>query len=275
MFNGLVINPAYAGSQEALSVTAQAKRQWSNVDGAPVTATFSAHSSLNKDKMGLGFIMSNDRISIFSQTLVNAVYSYRILFADNKRLAFGLQAGLSNYNANYSQLTSYTPNDPAIPSSNFKSLSPSFGAGVYYSTPRFFAGLSTPYLASNILKTKYVTNHLELRNNYFLAAGYVVDISNDFKLKPNVLMKYLPGNPIQFDLNANLLFREVLWAGVSYRTSHSMCFLFQVNVTDQLRVGYSYDTMMGKYVGFSGSHELMINYLFSFTKTKIVTPRYF
>jgi len=39
MFNGLFINPAYAGSQEAISMMAIYRQQWVGVDGAPRTLT--------------------------------------------------------------------------------------------------------------------------------------------------------------------------------------------------------------------------------------------
>jgi type IX secretion system PorP/SprF family membrane protein len=276
MFNGLAINPAYAGSHEALSMTAFARKQWANVEGAPLSATFSAHTPIKKEKMGLGFLFSNDKISIFNQTSLSAIYAYRIAFSEHRKLSFGLQAGFNNYSVRYSQLTSKTANDPALPTSDFTSWSPNFGAGVYYYSQKLYIGLSVPFLASNILANKYVAQRLELKNNYFFTTGYVMKLSPDIKLKPSVLVKYLSGNPIQIDLNANVLFREVLWAGVSYRSFNALSFLTQVNITEQLRIGYSYDLSLGKLAGFnSGSHEFMINYLFSFTKTRVDTPRYF
>src|SRR5688572_12749490 len=64
MFNGLVINPAYAGAEGPLSLTFIQRSQWAGVEGAPATESFSAHSLFKEKKMGLGLAIVNDRIGI-------------------------------------------------------------------------------------------------------------------------------------------------------------------------------------------------------------------
>jgi type IX secretion system PorP/SprF family membrane protein len=276
MFNGLAINPAYAGSAEALSVTALARKQWTGVDGAPTAFTFSAHAPVRKEKMALGMLLNSTSVSIFNQTSFNVVYAYRILFSEKARLSLGLQAGLNSYSAQYSKLTAKNPNDPSLTGSDYTSITPNFGTGIYFSNSKFYAGLSVPSITSSLIKTKYAVNDLVLKNAYFLTAGYVITLSNDFKLKPCILAKYVSGTALQLDLHTNILFREVLWLGVSYRTSNAMSFLIQINATDQFRIGYAYDHNIGNYSLLqSNSHEVMINYIFSYRKTRVVTPRYF
>jgi type IX secretion system PorP/SprF family membrane protein len=255
-------------------MTAFGRKQWIGIDGAPVTGTFTAHTPIHKEKMGLGIILTNDKISVFNQTSLSAIYSYRILISETRRLSFGLQGGFNNYTIRNSQLTSKVPNDPLLTNSDVSSFTPSFGAGIYYDSKKSYIGFSIPYLTGKIFQPKSAV--INLRNYYFLTAGYIIDISNDVKLKPSFLAKYISGNPMQVDLNTNIMFREVFWFGLSYRSFNSLCFLTQVNITDQLRIGYSYDMSLGKLAGLNaGAHELMINYLFSFHKTKVVTPRLF
>lgn len=276
MFNGLAINPAYAGSNEALNVTAFSRRQWTNVEGAPTTTGVSAHTPIKKESMGLGLIIAKDKITIFNQTSVNLTYAYHVPLAENKKLSLGLQAGFAHHNASYTSLTSKTPDDPARAASDINTWSPSFGTGAYYYTNRFYAGLSIPYLASNLLRTKNIRNEIHYQNNYFFATGYVMSLSPHVQFKPNLLVKYMAGNPIQVDLNANFLFKEVLWAGASLRSLNALSFLTQVNLTEQLKFGYSYDINLGPLSGLSkGAHEFVISYLFSFNRTNIDSPRYF
>src|SRR6187455_1944188 len=61
MYNGLAINPAYAGSKDYLSLTAVYRKQWADFPGAPETQTFSAHGPLSQGQMGLGFLFVNDK----------------------------------------------------------------------------------------------------------------------------------------------------------------------------------------------------------------------
>ncbi|HRH39593.1 MAG TPA: PorP/SprF family type IX secretion system membrane protein, partial [Flavobacteriales bacterium] len=68
MFNGLVINPAYAGSRDALTANMTHRQQWVGIDGAPVTQTASIHSPIGRTKMGLGLLLFNDRIGVSNET---------------------------------------------------------------------------------------------------------------------------------------------------------------------------------------------------------------
>lgn len=276
MFNGIVLNPAYAGSHESMSLTAIARKQWTGMDGAPGTETFTAHTPLKNDRVGLGLIFSHDHIGVTHQYNVNIAYSYWIPVAGGK-LAFGLQGGFSNYNNAFADLYVGAQGDidPNF-ASNVNVFSPTIGSGLYFYTDKLYLGFSSPQLItyqSHLGETAYTRQ----ARHYFLTGGYVFDITPSLKYKPGFLLKMVEGAPAQFDINSHLLFREVLWTGVSYRSMESMSALLQVQLTDQLRFGYSYDFPMGRTLSRvnSGSHELMLNYSFTFYKSGYVSPRYF
>lgn len=276
MFNGLAINPAYAGSHDMLNMTASGRKQWIGVEGTPSTMTFSAHTPLKNEKVSLGLLLYGDKISIFTQQTLNAIYAYKINVNAKSKLSFGLQAGLNNYSAKYSQLTFKDPNDPVLASDDVRGLAPSFGAGLYYYSEKFYAGLSSPYLINDLIGKKQVYNNFKIRSTYFFTSGYVFILSQDVKLKPSVLLKYVYGAPVQADFNANVLLREVLWLGASLRNFSALNFLTQFNLNAQLKLGYSYDLNLNKVSNvYKGAHEIMISYLFSFKKTQVENPRYF
>src|ERR1044071_6202618 len=66
MFNETFINPAYAGSKEAMSATLLHRQQWVNFPGRPVTTSFSLHGPLMNNKMGLGLSVMNERIGVLN-----------------------------------------------------------------------------------------------------------------------------------------------------------------------------------------------------------------
>lgn len=273
MFNGLAINPAYAGSHEAISMTAVARKQWVGIDGAPSTQTFSIHSPIKNQRMSLGFLLLHDHIGVTDQTGAYASYAYRIPLAGGQ-LAFGLQGGLSSYHAEYSKVS---VTDPAFSSGDIRLLSPTIGFGMYFNTKRFYAGISVPQLNQTLLDKSNPDSDGRIVRHYFATAGYVFDIGPSFKLKPNVLVKIVEGAPVEFDVNANLLIRNVVWVGVSWRSFDSVDALLQIEITPQLQLGYSYDFATSPVLSRlnNGSHELMLNYKFSFVRNKIVSPRYF
>lgn len=60
MYNPLTVNSAYAGSTETLEAVLIHRSQWVGIDGAPSTQSFTIHSPLSNDKIGLGFSAVND-----------------------------------------------------------------------------------------------------------------------------------------------------------------------------------------------------------------------
>ena len=274
MFNGLALNPAYAGSHDALSLTGLARIQWVGIEGAPNTQTFAAHSPI-ADRSSVGLFLIHDNIGVTNQYGIYSSYAYRIPMGKGA-LSMGLQVGFNNYSINLNQVSTKLQ-DQNFSVSDGGGLLPNFGAGLFYSSERFYVGASVPHIRNNELFQDNVEsfNARQFRH-YFLTAGYVFDVGPSLKLKPNFLVKAVQGAPVEYDINANLLIKEVLWVGASYRTNDAMSFLIEMLLSPQLRLGYAYDYTTTELQEFNtGSHELMLNYRFAFDKSKVLSPRYF
>lgn len=275
MFNGLAINPAYAGSQESLSLTALARKQWSGIEGAPSTQTFSAHSPFNEDKIGVGILLLHDKIGLTEQTAIYGSYAYKIKFNNNnKTLSFGLQAGFNHYSAEFSKVSS---TDPAFANQDVNQAQPNFGFGLYYSTEHFYAGASVPQLLNNTLGQKNNRSGYDLVRHYFFTTGYLFNLNESLKLKPTLLVKAIKGAPMELDLNTSLLIKELVWVGISWRSFKSINALLQLQLTNKLQVGYAYDIATTSELRSinAGSHEVMLNYRLGLWQDKIITPRHF
>ena len=272
MYNGLAINPAYAGSQETASMTALMRQQWVGMEGAPSTQTFSAHMPIEKKRIGVGLMLLHDKIAVTDQTGVYGSYAYKIPMKKGQ-LALGIQAGFTHYNSTFSEVSL---TDQTFATADISEFHPNFGFGAYYSTEKFYAGFSIPQLVQFKLDRENPdVNGLILRH-YFVHTGYVFDLNQDFKLKPNVLIKMVNGASVELDLNANLYYKNLVGLGISWRTMDAFVVFFQVQITDRLQLGYAYDiaTTAVRKVSY-GSHEIFLNYRFSLSKLKIITPRYF
>jgi type IX secretion system PorP/SprF family membrane protein len=277
MNNQLAINPAYAGSQEALSATVLARFQNVGLKGAPNTQTFSVHSPLLKKRVSLGMLVIHDQLSVINQTGVHFSYAYRIPVDEKHKgmLSFGLQAGLSMYHAEYLELDVLDKSDPAF-SQNIRESRPNIGAGIFYNTGLTYIGLSMPSLLNNVFDRNASFQTVYQAKPIILTAGHVFKLNRMIKLKPNALFKMIDNRPVEFDMNVNALFDEVAWVGVSYKSSKQVVLLTQVQITDQIQFGYSYTISAGKIRTVEvGSHEMMLNYRFKFVKKGVVSPRYF
>jgi type IX secretion system PorP/SprF family membrane protein len=192
----------------------------------------------------------------------------------------GLQAGFTQYQEDLTQLQGSirNPNDPNFSQDQVSKFMPNFGAGLYYYTRRFYMGLSSPHLVQNKLENvETLDSEARQKRHYFYTTGYVFDLSRSVKFKPNLLFKVVEGAPLEVDINANFLFQELLWVGVSYRSFDSFDAILQLNVTEQFSIGYAYDFATTTELKrlHSGSHELMLNYRLKPPRRRMLTPRYF
>src|SRR5690606_11238212 len=144
LYNGLLINPAYAGSRDALTATASYRRQWVGFEGAPTTQVLSVHSTLNAKPLGLGLVVHNDRIGVTRETGVMSNYAYRMRLGPGK-LALGLGLGLRMMQADWSQVRTVDPGDVEFAADVRGLVRPDASAGAYFVSARWSAGLSLPY----------------------------------------------------------------------------------------------------------------------------------
>lgn len=276
MFNTLAINPAYTGSRDALSVALLYRSQWTGFRGAPQTQTFSLHTPLKNKQNSLGLLVVNDRLGVTHNTAVFGNYAYRIDLGNDNRLAFGLQGGISLYQDKWSQLAVDDPGDVVFANDSPVYLIPKAGFGVYYDTRKFFAGVSVPQLfqvESPQLKA-YNQNTVRYQHIFF-STGYLISLNPDVKLRPTVMVKYLRNSPLQLDINTNLILKDLVWIGLSYRTGDALVGLIEYQINPQFRIGYSYDQTLTELRKFNqGSHEFFIRYEFNYG-LKVLSPRYF
>ena len=77
-------------------------------------------------------------------------------------------------------------------------------------------------------------------------------------------------------INCNVLFRNTIWLGVSYRTGDAVIAILEYQVIPQLRIGYAYDATTSDLNNYSsGTHEIMLGFDFGRDLAKIKSPRYF
>lgn len=278
MFNGLVINPAYAGTHESPTLTASIRRQWTGISGAPQTQVLSAHSPLKFSRSAAGLMAIHDQVGVTNQYTMAGTYAYHIPVSRKAKVSVGAQAGFTYYRANYPDLDIISSNgldDPSFANSDSRFL-PNLGIGAYYYTKRMYIGLSLPTLINNKWNNIDPLLVAHQQRHYFLSAGYVFSLNPDLKLKPNVLLKWVEDGPFQYDINVNLLIKEIVWVGVSYRMQDSLDGILQCNINDQFSLGYSYGYPVNGLSSLqSGTHEIVINYRIKKNKHVVLSPRYF
>jgi type IX secretion system PorP/SprF family membrane protein len=302
VFNGLSINPAYAGYKEDLYLNAVYRHQWAGFPGAPRTGGVSLDgvTAASDDKVGLGLQLLFDKLGPQEALSLYGSYSYRIPLDDagTRRLYVSIDGGVTQYSIDGTALQYIDNDDVALPTGKKSVWVPDARFGIYYYTPRFYAGASIMDLFSlytdasryswkgNNYSTIRKTQHL------YVTAGTMIPLGEHFQLKPSFLVKEDFKGPTNLDLNAFLLIDERLWVGASYRTDIGLwnktqlqkdlneldaaSVMLEYYATEKLRIGYSYDLNVNKMAGYQGgSHEISLGFLFPSKRYSVQNPRYF
>lgn len=279
MFNGLFLNPAYAGSHGYISSSLLHRAQWVQVDGAPKTSMMAVDGSLMNRTMGLGLSIVHDQIGVSKDLDISAHYAYHLNLGDYGRLAMGLRAGVSIYSARISDLRYWDQNDQVYAGDITNEPVGKFGFGLYWYDATAYVGISVPtiYAADGNI-TMNAENAIDhyFTQHYYLQAGRVFPLTEVFDIKPSTVIKYLPAAPVEADVNCNVLYKERVWLGLGYRTGDALVGMVEYQVTPQMRIGYAYDMTTSRLRNYtSGSHEVMLGLDFGKDLVKIKTPRYF
>lgn len=276
MYNPTVINPAYAGSRDVMSIFGLYRTQWVGLEGAPKTGTLSMHTPIENSRVGLGLSLVNDRIGPSDDTTLAADISYTIDVSYQYKLAFGVKGSANLINVDYTKLDIYDPSDPRYQQNIDNKFSPNVGAGVYLYSDNTYVGLSVPALLETSHYSGMSTYVAKEKIHYYFMAGHVFDLDYNLKFKPSALVKMTEEAPLQVDLSANFLFNEKFTAGVAYRWSAALSALVGFQVSDGLFIGYAYDAETTKLANYnSGSHEIFLRFELFKKFDKIVSPRFF
>ncbi len=283
MYNTQVVNPAYAGSREVLSFGILGRTQWTSLDGSPQTGSFTVNSPIGLyENMGLGLSIVHDQIGPATESNVVVDYSYSINTGFTSKLSFGLKAGIDILDVDFTKLNIFDPNDPFFQNNIDSKLQPQVGAGMYFNTEKFYAGISVP----NFLNSKHF-DQSDLQNvdtesiaierlHYFFITGYVFDLNENLKFKPATLFKLVSGSPLQWDLSANFLINEKFTFGASYRWSASVSALAGFQISNSIFAGVAYDYQSTDIESYSdGSYEVFLRFDIFNKSDKVITPRFF
>lgn len=276
MYNTMSLNPAYAGSVGTLDVVGTYRNQWVGIDRSPQSQNLGIHSPLSFSKIGVGLNIVNNILGPSNEFLADANASYSINLTPTVKFSFGAKVGLKILNVDYSRGSFMDPGDPLLETNIDNKVNPTIGAGVYMYSEKWYIGLSVPDFITSSYYDKEINSVAHKEIQYYLMGGYVFDLSDDLKLKPAALIRYLHGFPILVDVSSNFLIKERLTLGVSYRYNDALSALAGFQISDAFFVGYSYDYSTSQLNPYNnGTHEIILRYTMPVKEKRINSPRFF
>lgn len=275
MFNTLEINPAYAGVKQSMNFTSTFRKQFNGIKDAPQTTTIAGDMPIGDTQLGVGLKLVSDRVSVTQNIGAQLSMSYKIE-GNYSNFSFGLQMGALNYRTDFSKLNLTNAGDPVF-AQNLNAMAANFGTGVFFNTSDFYIGLSSPNLVrAHLRQVDVALSEYTVKQNLhvYLNSGYLITLNDNFILKPSFLLRAVQGIPLDYDINANLYFREILSGGISYRNRNALVGIMDFQLSPTLRLGYAYDYNLGRLNNFTrATHEVILRFNIPFERDQLM-PSY-
>ncbi len=289
LLNPVVLNPAIAGAEEYMDVTAAYRRQWAGLSGAPTTATITFNAPMDAlfngaaaqtdvSHAGVGALVYTDQAGPIQRSGYYINYAYHLKVAPRWFVALGGFVGSTQFRFDDSDVFFVqTDDDPLIQSVSSSDFDMSFGTFIY--SDQFFIGLAAQQIFNKelpLITTGGTIATGTINTNYNLLVGGRLSLSDQWQLIPSALLKNEKNTPVQWDLNTKAIYNDRFWVGTSYRNEESVYLLAGVQFWDAFSVSYSYDFPFSTLSGYqSGSHEIVLSYrFFGNYKEKCHCPRY-
>lgn len=275
MMNKLNWNPAYAGLDNSLSLTGVYRSQWQGIEGNPVTQNINVHMPLYMFSSGVGLKLENDELG--AETRINAtlMYNYQLPVGRKGILSIGGSATLAQRSLDGTKIRTpdgdYTidgsiliHNDDILPVTEINASTTTFGAGIYYYSEKFEAGLSTRHINEPSVDLNDNIS-IQLTRAYFLSAAAHFDLGGSLSFHPSLLVQS-DANQTQTDLAAIFRYNDNISGGASLRGYNSnsldaVAFIVGFKLSENISMAYAYDLTLSALNQVSnGSHEIMLNY---------------
>lgn len=257
ILNNYILNPALSGIENYTDIKASYRHQWVGINGAPVTAYFSAQGPIDKKDLrtnvnsyeipgenprgkkywdeyavspphhGIGFSAINDKAGYINRWTISGSYAYHKPLSAKTALSAGISAGITSVNLDRSKVDfgsgpQNDPNDLAIgfASGDLKKLMPELGVGLWLYSKNYFVGVSVLDIVPNRVKfVNTATYGTYFEPNFFATAGYRFFMTDDISVLPSVMVQYWEPQLTGVHANVKLQYRDQLWIGGSYRFS--------------------------------------------------------
>jgi len=281
MFNQMYFNPAATGIEQGFRGNLLYRNQWTGYQGldgaggAPQNILFTGALPIMAANTGVGIVINNDQIALLNDlnVSVNAAYHYKL---GAGKLSGGISVGMqgrstkSGYRVNNTEDAVYKAIDKAS-----GEIVPDLGFGLYYSSDKFFGGISSRHLT----EAKFNNTLSQMKRHYYVSGGYNIEVNPDLIVTPSFNFK-TDSKQSQYELSAIAKFNNQFLGGLAYRQGDAVSVLVGLSaMQNKLRITYSLDlTVPSTDAKKPTSHEIMASYFVPMTmrgpKPIIRTPRY-
>lgn len=268
MHNGTFYNPAFAGKEGGIRVSALHRTQWRNytpnagTGGAPITQLITAQGRIDSKNIGYGLTLVNDQIGATSNFELNLQGAYHKKL-NRGLLSIGVYGGIFSTALNYDNLIVVNP-EPNLQSSGSESKTNiNVGIGLIYDKQNYYIGLSTRHLNEPSFDFGGGDYRNQLKNHSYLIFGYRIRQIGQFLVEPSILIKTVSLNNFSYDASVMVTYQNRIIGGLAYRGQESVSMILGYSLLkdNSLGLSYSFDLVSNNIeTKAPSSHELMLRY---------------
>lgn len=283
--NPFVLNPAMAGVEDYVDVNVAYRNQWTGIDGAPRTTTFSINGSLYPNRagyipndgathQGLGAFLYTDDVGPIKQSGFYGSYAYHLKVTNDWFLSVGTFIGATQFKFDDSDVVLIdNPNDVLV--QNVSNLNFDMSLGFYAYSKYLFFGVAANQIFNNDIQFSETNTGGTLLSNYNMLLGSRIAVNELTEFVPFTLLKTVKNAPLRWDIGAKLVYDNKFWGGLAYRNEDAIAGFFGLRLTENLLLSYSYDWVTTQFSGQqTGTHEIVIGYRFNIRKQNCACPKY-
>lgn len=272
LINPFVYNPASTGASDYVNASFVRNQRYSSFGSTAVNNYLTVEGPIAKGNMGLGLIVAHQNQGIQQQLMSSLNYSYKLKINDQQNIRFGISAGVLDNRIDYNQINAQEINDPYL--TGLRPTAPVFdmNVGLLYNWKDLRIGISVPQIIGG--KVKYAREksrgYYQLERHYMMSLEYDFHVNGKFVIRPNAVLRYMPNVPFQYDVTAMAIYNNMIWASATYKSDYAVQFNAGVRVLDFLRVGYSYELLIGSLKTYNTgmNHEIFLGFSFKGKREK-------
>jgi type IX secretion system PorP/SprF family membrane protein len=290
MYNPYFYNPAYAGMDSLANLYISHKEQWKGMTYSPKTSTITVDGPLFKKRVGLGLIAFTDQTHVIKRIGVGMTYAYHLKLSEayEHRLSAGLTLGFLNQRIDLDLGNILDQNDQMLTGNELNATAFDLAMGINYRYKGLSIGGGIPQMTNSSLRylddpsgVQTTGSYFRLIRHYYARASWRIKLGRgrekDYELEPGVMYRGIQNLPAQFDVNAILRWKGMVWGGVGFRTGNDQYYNAGLNFSagvfafKLISLTYTYETVLDRTrrQDLGPTHEFLLGIQFGGAKQRI------
>lgn len=264
-YNRANFNPASIAREGYIYMFSNVRKQWVGVDGSPTVYNIQASGFSSDKNSAFGISMIRDDIGVTTALNPTLQYAYRVKLEEDWHLSLGLSAGVYTRKVRGSEYEAEHMNDPVLDYTDERFTSPDASVGVELQWTYLIFGFSTTHLSS-LWKADdqfLISNHRYAYAIYRNSNSELFNFTAGIQASNRKNLSLVEATAIvRFKRPTGLIKgpTELFDFGLSVRSVKQLTLLTGINITSNMRVGYTYDFNFSNTINGGGTHEILLEY---------------